>query len=463
MKKFKDISIQYKILSGYLAILSLTLVVGFYFIYTTKQIIIASRNLELRNFPGVELVADIERNILMLKNLDKEIEHLSSEAEITRFKGELDLHSQKAGQLIEEFKDIVKNEPENLRRIELIKDLYQGFRDYLYAEFSQWVKQKTRTIGQEESVMVSRLESALEDLRNEDISIFSLSLGRISDLADNSRNVYFWLLFLKIFISVSLGLWIAGIIVGPVKELVFAMGRLGEGDLDYKIEAHAKDEIGSLEIGFMAMAERLKNAYSVLQSERDELEVKVKERTKDLEQNQLYLKMITDGVDEGIMLLDSQYKILWTNAKVMHFFGKHPDEIIGKHCYELIHKLEALPVEECPLAEIFKTKEPASSTHIHLDKDKNKFYVKVTAYPILDQQGKIEQVIHVSRDVTEEKASEEKISRYVRSLEEMQKDLQDKIEDLERFSNLAVDRELKMVELKEKVRELEEKINKAQS
>ena len=48
------------------------------------------------------------------------------------------------------------------------------------------------------------------------------------------------------------------------------------------------------------------------------------------------------------------------------------------------------------------------------------------------------------RDITESK--------------KMQDELKEKIEDLERFSKFAVDRELKMEELEKKVKELEERL-----
>ena len=67
----------------------------------------------------------------------------------------------------------------------------------------------------------------------------------------------------------------------------------------------------------------------------------------------------------------------------------------------------------------------------------------------------------MTRDLKE---SRKEIERYSKGLEkevaERTKDLKAKIDDLERFSKLSVGRELRMVDLKKRIRELEEKLKK---
>ena len=58
------------------------------------------------------------------------------------------------------------------------------------------------------------------------------------------------------------------------------------------------------------------------------------------------------------------------------------------------------------------------------------------------------------------KSLEKKIAERTKELEKSKKDLESKIDELERFNKLSVGRELKMVELKRKVKELEEMLKK---
>jgi len=69
--------------------------------------------------------------------------------------------------------------------------------------------------------------------------------------------------------------------------------------------------------------------------------------------------------------------------------------------------------------------------------------------------------ISMQRDITERKRAEEELKRYQDNLEELIKErateLEEKTAKLERLNKLFVGRELRMKELKEKIKELEGK------
>ncbi len=72
--------------------------------------------------------------------------------------------------------------------------------------------------------------------------------------------------------------------------------------------------------------------------------------------------------------------------------------------------------------------------------------------PIKDANGKVKSVLFYSLDASAKKAAEAELAQKA-------KDLQTRNEELENMNKLMVDRELKMVELKGKIKELEEKLN----
>jgi len=117
---------------------------------------------------------------------------------------------------------------------------------------------------------------------------------------------------------------------------------------------------------------------------------------------------ITDGIQEGIMLIDKDFKILWANKKQKELFG----EVEGDYCYQVTHRRDSPcqpPNDTCPILEIQKTNEFSSVVHNHFDKQGNSIFVEVTAYPIKDETGETVKFVHVSRDITERKRQEERI------------------------------------------------------
>ncbi|MCX5993176.1 MAG: ATP-binding protein [Chloroflexi bacterium] len=69
----------------------------------------------------------------------------------------------------------------------------------------------------------------------------------------------------------------------PLVQLQKGTQVIAEGKLDYRVGITSRDEIGELATNFNTMAERLKYSYSALERSRDELEIKVQERTVELQ------------------------------------------------------------------------------------------------------------------------------------------------------------------------------------
>lgn len=461
MKAFKDWSIKYKILAVTFAIGIIFCILGVYYIYATLAIKNSSRQIELRNFTAIELVTSLQ---LSLYEMDDPLHFpgaLQPKQAITETHQKLEISTRKIRQLLSEIKDLVKNEPDALNRALNIENVFEQYANPLNERLKELPREETLSEHAREKALYEQLSLEISDMRNEEISRLSWALGRIDRLTDDIRNSYFVLLLLTSIIAFLLSCFIAKIIARPLKNLLLSMRKLANGSFNGKLAVITKDEIGSLQRGFLGMEARLKQASDDLQKERDGLEIKVGERTKELQQSQLYLKQITDGVEEGIMLLDTDYKILWANVVILKLCDMELKGIIGRHCYEVTHKLNAPPPANlCPMDEVLKTKQPTAITHKHIDSEGNNFYEEIMVYPLLDEAGNVKQLIHVNRDITDKVAHEERLMGYVKKLEAAQSELQVRVDEMSRFTRIAVDRELKMVELKEKINKLEEELNK---
>jgi PAS domain S-box-containing protein len=165
---------------------------------------------------------------------------------------------------------------------------------------------------------------------------------------------------------------------------------------------------------------------------------------------------IINGIEEAICLINpDNFNIISANKFFYKEYGLKKEDVVGKKCYFITHHKDAPcgpPLDKCPIKEVLKTGKISKVEHIHFDKDNNRRFVEISVYPIKNTKGKITSIIHIARDITKRKNFEEKLKR-------VNFELKSKIEELEKFNKLAIGRELKMIELKKRVRELEEKVN----
>ena len=112
-----------------------------------------------------------------------------------------------------------------------------------------------------------------------------------------------------------------------------------------------------------------------------------------------------DSINELIAVHDKNYKITRANKTFANTFKMKPEEIIGKTCYELFHGMKG-PWPDCPFGKTIKSKKPVMaeffepSLGIHLE---------VITSPIFNEQGEVVYCVHIARDITERKQSEERL------------------------------------------------------
>ena len=117
-----------------------------------------------------------------------------------------------------------------------------------------------------------------------------------------------------------------------------------------------------------------------------------------------------DATSDAICLLNTDQRILRCNHTMAEMFGVKPEELIGRHCWEIVHgTMEPLP--ECPV-----TRMKSSLVRENMDMQREDRWFSVTADPILDETHAIQDVIHIVRDITERKRAEAELNRLNRAL-----------------------------------------------
>lgn len=251
----------------------------------------------------------------------------------------------------------------------------------------------------------------------------------------------------------------------PLNEFIKIMSAIGKGDFSKKANDKRKDELGKLATSFNQMTQELQTANEELRTSEEELKStneelqsaneemastneELRATTEELQKEKGFAKVIAENIQEGVMLLSKDFKVIWANKKIMDSTGLKEENVLGGYCYKLTHHLDEPckpPHDTCPVLEVLKTGKPVIVTHIHFDKEGNKFYAEVSAYPVKNEKGWVVQFIHVTRDITERVKLEEELKK--------------KVFDLERFNKLSVGRELEMKKLKARIAELEGKLS----
>ncbi|MBN1804259.1 MAG: CBS domain-containing protein [Sedimentisphaerales bacterium] len=190
---------------------------------------------------------------------------------------------------------------------------------------------------------------------------------------------------------------------------------------------------------------RQKQAEEALNNAHTELEIRVEQRTTELEQANKVLKseiterkkaeehikeqneflnLVIESLTHPFYVIDAKdYTIKMANSAA--YMDPIPEELT---CYKLTHKQDqpcTNPEHKCPLEEIKKTKQPIIVEHKHYDTNGNLRNIEVHAYPVFDKHGEVTQMIEYSLDITENKKNE-------KALEKLNKDLESTIHELKR-------------------------------
>lgn len=124
-----------------------------------------------------------------------------------------------------------------------------------------------------------------------------------------------------------------------------------------------------------------------------------------IEKERSFLQSIVDGITDLLAVIDLDLRVIKANKALADFLGVDRDELIGKHCCEVFHNSDVL-CAECFCNDISTIKK----TIIRESKDKRIGHDWiVTGIPLFDVNGKVSSVVHISKDITEWKKSENQI------------------------------------------------------
>lgn len=126
-----------------------------------------------------------------------------------------------------------------------------------------------------------------------------------------------------------------------------------------------------------------------------------KQIEKDLQGSRREWEEIFQTIGQPTLILDEDRHILKANKAILKITGKREGKIVGKRCYEVLHK-GRIP-EGCPFEKMLASGRLETS-EMEVAFLKGIFLISCT--PIFDPKGRLEKVIHTATDITDRKAQE---------------------------------------------------------
>jgi PAS domain S-box-containing protein len=117
-----------------------------------------------------------------------------------------------------------------------------------------------------------------------------------------------------------------------------------------------------------------------------------------------------DATLDGVCLLDKDHKIQRCNWAMSQIFGKDLEEIVGKHCWEIVHGTSK-PILQCP---VFRMEKSLQRESMELPVGEKWF--DVTVDPLTDEAGSVVGTVHIVRDITLNKEAEHALQQSVQEM-----------------------------------------------
>jgi len=235
-----------------------------------------------------------------------------------------------------------------------------------------------------------------------------------------------------IMVIVTTGIIVFAFIMGqrmtaPILYLTDATRRMSSGDLTQNVNINSKDELGELANSFNMMART------------------IEKRNEELQSSNILMESMFDAIMDPMTVLDKEGNILQVNKVAMDTYGKN---IVGEKCYCIYKGRESI-CDNCPTMKSIETLLPATAEH-YVKRD-NK-YVFIASYPILNKEGKLESIIKVVRDITEQKKLEKELQDYTANLE---KTVGERTRDLKSTNEELKQRSIEIEKANEELRSLD--------
>lgn len=213
------------------------------------------------------------------------------------------------------------------------------------------------------------------------------SMKDVYQTMENINRIFVSATLIALGLTAVLGVLLAGTITLPIKALTRQATAVAEGRFEERVPVFGKDEIGQLSIAFNEMTDRLREALSINEEEKEKL------------------ASILSNMSDGVLATDELGTVIVTNRRARAML-----EI--SELKEGTTLSAALGIDKMPIAETLEGKE--QSLLLNRDSESGEELVfRVTLTPIRRRDKGVTGAIAVLQDVTEMEKLEQSRREFV--------------------------------------------------
>ncbi|KAF0208521.1 MAG: diguanylate cyclase [Actinomycetota bacterium] len=137
----------------------------------------------------------------------------------------------------------------------------------------------------------------------------------------------------------------------------------------------------------------------------------------ELDHERYKLELVYDNSPDAILIIDSDFTVQYANRMAEELNGLSAATMIGKRCHEAIAGTE-VACSACRVDYVLRSRTPAFAVKHEMNASGKEHWVETMWYPVFNEDGTIESVVEIAKDVTDVKNAEYALQQYSERLEE---------------------------------------------
>jgi len=204
------------------------------------------------------------------------------------------------------------------------------------------------------------------------------------------------------FVAIFLGFrWLVSSRLNRMARALRGIGSITAGEAVPTLPVRGDDEIGQVAAAFNTLAGRLRRLWA-------SLEEQVARRTAELSERKAMLEAVIESLPHPFVVIDPEtFRVVLANRAAML---NAPSG--ATTCYQINHGSDTAcsgDDQPCPIQELKRTGRPAVAEHLHLDAMGRERIVEVRLWPIRDAQGRLDKVVQLCVDITDQRMLEKEL------------------------------------------------------